>query len=381
MKWFRSLLVIVMMSTLLTGCWGLREIEHMIYANSIGVDYADNKVILYLQIVSFFNIAKKETGGQGEKQVISIAKAEGETVDKAIFNLYTTAQQRIAWSHVKTILFSESALNHEVINQVMDVWDRYYEFRYTNWVFATKDSIESVFYATPIQNISVIYSQLNDPNDTYSQSSVIQPIYLYDFMRSWYEKSQTLKLPFLKVTDNWTENKKVSPKLEMDSIGFFQNSKYKGSIPRAQSRGVRWLYKNIKRTNLFVKINGNPAVMLVMENVKSEIKPEIKDGKVKFLMKISAQGNIPQLNQDLTEQQLNRIASEEIRKEIRETYLKGLAKGIDIFSLSEVLFRAKPKEWHEIAKEGAIPLEEGSLGQIEVSAKIFSGGISKIKKD
>ncbi|UQZ81215.1 hypothetical protein SK3146_00371 [Paenibacillus konkukensis] len=375
------MLAIVMLSSLLTGCWGLREIEHLIYVNSVGIDYANNKIVIYVQLASFFNIAKKEAGAQDEQQVISVARAEGETFDKAIFNLYATAQQRIAWSHVKTVLFSEAALNEKIINQVLDVWDRYYEFRYTNWVYATKDSIESVFYATPVQNISVVYSQLNDPNDTYSQNSVIEPLYLFDFMRSWYDKSQTLKVPFLKVTDNWTENQKVSPKLEMNGIGFFQNNRYLGDLPRAQTRGLRWFNAKLKRTNVFVRKDNIPQVMLVMEKVKFQIQPEMKEGKAQFRIKVSAQGNIPQLIQNLTEKQLNRLASEEIEKEIRESYAKGLSKGIDALNLSEVLFRAKPQDWHRLENNGAIPLDENSLASVEVDAKLYSGGISKIKKD
>ncbi|TBL74635.1 Ger(x)C family spore germination protein [Paenibacillus thalictri] len=381
MKVFRSLLAVLMLSTLLTGCWGLREIEHMIYINSVGVDYKDGKVILYAQLVSFINIAKKEAGAQAEREVISIAKAEGETFDQAGFNLYATAQQQIAWSHVKTLLFSEAALNEKVISQVLDVWDRYYEFRYTNWVFATKDPIESIFYATPVQNISVIYSRLNAPNEVYSQSSDIEPIYLFDFIRTWNEKSQTMKLPFLKVTSNWTENKKVSPKLEVNGVGFLHNSSYKGFMPKDKIRGLRWINTNTKRTSLPVKADNAPAAVIVMEDVKSSIIPTIKEGKAVFRIKVSTQGNIPQLTQNLTQKKLEQLAVEEIKKEIKEAYLEGLAKGIDVFNLSEALFRSNPRQWHNLEQNGELDLEPGSLEEIEVNAQIFSGGISKIKRD
>lgn len=381
MKWIRSLVAAAMLATLLTGCWGIREIEHMIYVNTVGVDYKDGKFVLYAQLVSFFNIAKKEAAAQTEQQLISVARADGETFDKAIFNLYATAQQRIAWSHVKTILFSEAALSPERITEVLDVWDRYYEFRYTNWIFATKDPIESIFNAMPAQNISVIYSQLNDPTDIYSQNSDVVPIYLFEFTRSWHEKGETLKIPFLRIANNWTENKRVSPKLEMIGTGFFHNSRYKGYIPRSKTRGLRWLNNKAVRANLFIKQNKKPAVMLVMEKVKAEIKPQVKQGKAEFQVKVTASGNIPQLISDLTEKQLEQLAVQEIKKEISDSYLQGIAKGIDVLNLSEALFRSNPSEWHRLAVKGELPLDKNSLSAIDVKATVFSGGISKIKKD
>ncbi|KTD86800.1 hypothetical protein UQ64_15310 [Paenibacillus etheri] len=77
-------------------------------------------------------VLQKKEAGQTQEQKTFIGKAEGDSFDTAIFNLYATSPQRIVWSNVKTIVFSEAALKEStVINQVLDVWDRYYEFRYS----------------------------------------------------------------------------------------------------------------------------------------------------------------------------------------------------------------------------------------------------------
>ncbi|MEF3308116.1 Ger(x)C family spore germination protein [Paenibacillus sp. GYB004] len=381
MTMFRSFLALVLLSVTLTGCWGIREIEHMIYLNTVGVDYKDGNIIFYAQVVSYFNVAKKEGGGQAQKQIVSIVKAEGDTFDKAAFNMYTTAQQRIAWSHVKALVFTEAALKNKIVEQVLDVWDRYYENRYTIWVFATKEPIEKVFEATPIQNTSVVYSQLNDPKDIYSQSSVIAPIYLYDFMRTWYEKSQSLKIPYLTIDESWKESGKILSTLQINGVGVFQNRNYKGFIPRIQLQGLRWLNGKTERTPLYVKANGKNALdsTLVMENVRPKIKAEVKNGKAEFKIQVTAKGNIPQLVQPLSQNNLERLAVEKIQAEIKQTYLEGLRHGVDVLGLSETLFRSRPKQWHELARNGKLLLEPDSIVSIEVKASILSGGISKIK--
>ncbi|MBD2861162.1 Ger(x)C family spore germination protein [Paenibacillus oceani] len=383
MRAIRTLLAAALIPLLLTGCWGIREIEHLVYLNSVGVDYKDGKVVFYGQVVSFFNVAKKEGGDQAQKQLVSIVKAEGDSFDKAVFNMYTTAQQRIAWSHVKSLVFTEEALEKRIIEQVFDVWDRYYENRYTIWVFATKEPIERVFEATPIQNVSVVYSQLNDPKDIYAQNSVVAPIYLYDFIRTWHEKSQALKLPFLAIDDSWRENGNVKPKLEMSGIGVFHNKSYKGDMPRISLHGLRWLNPKTVRTPLYVKSGQGGAATestIVLENVKPRIEAEVSGGKAAFRISISAAGNIPQLEQDVQEKELERLAEAKIKSEIKKTYTEGLNLGADVLGLSEALYRAKPKQWHDLIRNGKLPLRPDSIVSIEVSVDIVSGGISKIKR-
>ncbi|WP_340009355.1 hypothetical protein MHH52_14215 [Paenibacillus sp. FSL K6-0276] len=117
----RCILVTVLLSMLLTGCWGSKEIEHMVYVNTLGVDYIDNKVVVYIQMVNFSGIAKKEAG-QSQQQKTFVGKADGDSFDSAIFNLYATSPQRIVWSNVKTIVFSDAALKKgDVVNQVLDL--------------------------------------------------------------------------------------------------------------------------------------------------------------------------------------------------------------------------------------------------------------------
>lgn len=181
MRWVRCLLAAALLTVPLTGCWGAREIEHMIYANTIGVDYVENRVVVYIQMVNFSGIAKKESG-QAQQQKTTVGKAEGASFVEAIFNLYASSPQRISWSNVKSIVFSEAALKHGMVDQVLDVWDRYYEFRYTVWTMATREPLEEVLNTKSVDELSVIYSQLNSPMRIYEQSSVIAPLYLYKFI-------------------------------------------------------------------------------------------------------------------------------------------------------------------------------------------------------
>ncbi|AIQ35834.1 hypothetical protein R50345_15090 [Paenibacillus sp. FSL R5-0345] len=379
MKLIRCILVIPLLSTLLTGCWGSKEIEHMIYVNTVGVDYVDNKVVIYIQMVNFSGIAKKEAG-QTQEQKTFTGKAEGDSFDNAIFNLYASSPQRIVWSNVKTIVFSEAALKKEsVVNQVLDVWDRYYEFRYTVWTMATKEPIEKVLNTASISDLSVIYSQLNSPMRTFEQSSIIAPLYLYKFIWKWKEEADTVQLPFLEIVPDWTSNKVPSPNVSMTGICFLQNQQYRGHLKSKDVLGIRWFEKKTQRTPLVIKDEKKVLAVIVMSKIKFSIHPKMKNGKPAFDIKVSMQGTLPELNPNLTRSALELKAIKEIDNQIRETYLKGLEINADVYGLSGIFYRELPKEWKKLNDKGIIPLDSNSIDKISISVNLNSGGISKIQ--
>ncbi|MFF0829263.1 Ger(x)C family spore germination protein [Brevibacillus sp. NPDC003359] len=381
MQKLRCFFTTILICSMLSGCWGAKEIEHLIYVNSIGVDYVKGKFVFYTQIISFGNIAKQEAGGQRLPQTISIGKGEGKTLDEAIFNLYPTAQQRLSWSHIKAIVFSEAALKQDVVNQLLDVVDRYYEFRYTIWTFATKEPIEDIFNAKPILNISVLYSQLNDPQDIYRQSSVVAPMYLYKFIWKWKESGQTMQLPEMGINKvQWTEDKKKHPKLIMSGVCFLQNKKLKQCIPRADIMGLRWLDKDTSRPGITVYHDGHPIATLVMEKIKPSITPKVENDKVTFQLKVSTKANMPQLVKAIPEKKLREYAEKSISEEIMHTYLLGQKSQIDVLQLSDTLYRENPKAWHQFTKNGELPLRPDTISRLDVELELFGGNLSKIRE-
>ncbi|HDR3874565.1 TPA: Ger(x)C family spore germination protein, partial [Bacillus anthracis] len=53
-------LFLLMFLFLLTGCWDRRELEHVLFINTLGIDFKDNHYIIYPQFINFTNMAKQE---------------------------------------------------------------------------------------------------------------------------------------------------------------------------------------------------------------------------------------------------------------------------------------------------------------------------------
>ncbi|MFD0618716.1 Ger(x)C family spore germination protein [Paenibacillus sp. GCM10027629] len=379
MKCIRCILVVMLFSTMLTGCWGAREIEHMIYVNTMGIDYEDDQVVIYVQMVNFSGIAKRESG-QAQEQKTFIGKAKGDSFDTAIFNLYASSPQRVVWSSVKTIVFSDKALKNNIIQQVMDVWDRYYEFRYTVWAMATHEPMEEVLSTPSIFDLSVLYSQLNSPLRAYEQSSIIAPLYLYKFIWKWKEKGQTVLLPSLNIVHGWTDNNKPSPNLSMEGACFLDNQKFRGCLQTPDLLGLRWLEKKTKRTPLVIRDNKTAKAILVMNKIKSSIHPKLSHGQPVFDIKVSMQASITQLSTSFHKRKLEQQAIKEIKNQIMTTYRKGIEMNADVFGLSGIFYRSMPKQWNKLlTTKGKFPLDPESIEKIDVKVNLVSGGISKMR--
>jgi Ger(x)C family germination protein len=368
----------MLLSMLLAGCWGSREIEHMIYANTIGIDYVKDQVVVYIQMVNFSGVAKKESG-TSQPQKTFLGKAQGESFDSALFNMYASSPQRIVWSNVKTIVFSERALKQGLVREVLDVWDRYYEFRYTVWAMATKEPMDKALNTQAIADLSVIYSQLNNPTKTYEQSSVIAPMYLYKFIWKWKEKGETVLLPYLEIKHGWTENKKPNPNLGVSGVCLLENQKFQGCLTVKDILGLRWLEKDTKRTPLELKEGKTIKAMMVMNKVKSSIHPKLRRGKPAFDIKVSMQATLPQLNTSLHKRKFELQAAKEIKDQIMGTYMKGLDKDIDLYGLSAIFRRSMPDAWSKLSTKGKIPLDSSSIEHIDIKVNLISGGISKMR--
>lgn len=362
----------------LTGCWGMKEIDHLAYIHAIGIDYEDDQVIAYAQLISFSGLAKVEAGGSREKSTVTIGKAKGETFNVATDRLYHAIQQGVSWGHIKGIVFTERALKKGLVRDVIDVLNRYNEIRHTIWAFATKQPIERIFETTPFLDYPPDFSLLVNPTDIYEQSSFIQPKRINELIAASNEKAVTFPLPSLSVEEkSWTENKKEKPMLKMDGVCFLHRYNKQACIPRRQLDGLRWVTKGTERTPIYIQPNGKMIGTLVVRGPKASVSYEIKDGRPVFTVDVQATGSIIELLKNMPEKQIIEYATKTVKKEIEDLFQLGVKEGIDTLQLSNALYRQNVNDWRKYTTNGLVPLTKDTLGKINVKLSIDTYGKSK----
>lgn len=364
---------------LLSGCWGARNIDHILYIHSIGIDYKDGQMILYVQLVSFSGLAKVEAGGSREQATVSVGKATGKTLDLAAHQIYQSIQQMVSWGHVKSIVFTKRALRPDVIRNTIDLLSRFNEIRHTIWVYATDKPLDQLFEATPLLLTSSYYSFLSNPEELFRQNSFIRPIRLNRFIARIDEPAMTVRLPYLTLAENtWTEDKKKKSMLLLKGSCFLHNYKLQGCARTSEVQGIRWIEQDIRRTPLAVKKEGKTAATLIIREPRAKWTVKQKGKKTLLQLHIQVTGNIIEQNEPLSRPQLIQLAKKALKQEIRNTYQWGAARGIDTLNISDVLYRNRLSEWRRLSVNGTVPLDGDMFPLVSIDLVISIGGKEKI---
>lgn len=364
----------------LTGCWDALNLENLYYVNAIAVDYKEGQYEVYVQIVNFHAMASGAEGkGAGRGPVAYVGFARGDSFTKAIHNLYGHAQRRIYWGHTSSIIFTENILKHDIAD-ITDVL-RYHEFRHTIWFYGTKADPKELLSSFPIIELSVIQSYLGEPESRYKQSSYIEPVRMHRFYTEYHEPGRTFIFPFLDLSEYWYENNKPYTSIVLNGAGFIKNHKYLGMLNDSDINGLRWLNEHTVRSPLIIKKGDKNLATVVLEKPKVKIIPEMKGSEVKFHIKASYRVSVIGLDQIITSDELEKKVSQMVEKEIRYTFKKGLENGIDALNLLHSLYRKDPKTFKKLTKGGKNPINEQSLGNIDISIRKIRMEKDKLRPD
>lgn len=376
-KAVRVLLVLLLSSTL-AGCWDFREVHQVTFISTIGVDYKNKEYVLYAQALNFANIAQRE-GERPSSHKAVIGQATGATVTEAMFNLYRTEQNIVYWGHIAAIIFSKQALEQLKVEQLVDSVNRFRELRYNVWVFGTEEPIDKLLNVTPPFGHSPYDSRLMKPNQTYRQFSNIKPIYLNRFVSDYFERGKAVLLPKLSIDPStWTEGGERLPELKMDGVYVISPREFRGMLSDEQLKGTRYVTERSVRMPILVMQNGKPAVLFVLNRPHVRIAHSVSGGTVSFDLSIRFTGYIDEMLQDVSADWMREQIEQTVAREIRSTFESGRKINADVLNLTTPLFRFHYSTWQRYVTD-RMDMSRIELRNIKVAVTIKNSGKYKAR--
>ncbi|WP_040948991.1 Ger(x)C family spore germination protein [Gorillibacterium massiliense] len=374
-------LIYIVLLLMPTACWNSKDLQSMAYATAIGLDYVDGKFITYIQVLNFSNIAKGEMSSEGKNVPTWIGRGEGVTVTESLNSIYSTAQLRIFWGHVKAIVMSERFMKQGArVAEAYDMINRYREIRYNILLFGTKEPMRNVFSQKSNLYMSPIESILENPLEQYSQRSYILPMYGYKFIAKLNEPTGIAILPSLSINSSaWTEDQKKRTMFWIDGAYIFCDNKFCGWFSNEKLAGYRWMEKKLERSLINVPNSPHPDVALVMIKPKPSVQYTIRNGKAHFTIKLSIQAYVDEMIYNRSRKDIEEQAAQDIEKQIRATYENGLGIHADVLGLTESLYRKNPKMWQKLQESNKFILDHDSLERIDVAVKLQHSGKYKLR--
>lgn len=370
------LLLLLLMLTLLSGCWSALNVQNVLYATAMGVDYDGENFFLYAQVVNFEKISlPSEAGGALNLSATYVGKGVGATVNTASSDLYKTAQSQVEWGHVSAVVISEralKALDSSITKRIM----RFPENRYTSWLYVTQDPIEKIFEASSFFNETTMFTILHNPISTYDQYSYLPPIVMFRYIADVNEKDRIVYLPCIGFNKNqWESSKGPAPQLTITGAYFENYDRETVIIPRNEAQGYRWMDKKMMRTLLVLKKDDKVYGSIAVKLTKKKIKPYLEGGQVKFNIHVAYAGGLHEFVEEMTYEETVEIAKKNIEEEIRAFYLKGLENNMDVYSLMNAFRMKYPEKWRTMTTDGErFILNENSINDIKVDVTIIYSG-------
>jgi Ger(x)C family germination protein len=379
--------LLMLVSAFVAGCWDIKNPQDVTYYTAVGFDYIDGNYQAIAQVLDFGAIAKSGEGKPSEELPIWVGIGEGKTAALAFNNLYDTSQFRVFYGHINAVVYSERVLERN-IEPILDLQNRYYEMRYTPWVFGTDESIRRLLTVGTFFNLSPYNSLLHQPQDNFKQKSTIPPINVREFVSDLREPGKTTLLPRLHINkDDWTMGSgkvagqiQPSPFLEIDGVYLFQDQKFRGFLKENKSLGLRWMTTKANRSPMLIQENGKLLATVSLEQPKIKITPIVRDDTVRFKYQVALMAIVNEMFEEFRQTELERLTEEQVEAEIRDAYLGALKLKADPLQLEYALYRKDVRAWKRLREDGRLRLQPDSV-EIEVNVRLQNAGKLKVWRD
>ncbi|MDN4492677.1 Ger(x)C family spore germination protein [Ureibacillus aquaedulcis] len=367
------LILLLCFSFFLSGCWDLNENERMYYIHGAAVDYKEGLYEFYVQIISFSNVAKSEQVNQDVIQT-EVNSFKGKTVSEAFSNLYKAIDEELYWGHFTFLIFSENSLKENRATPVINELTRFIDTRYQTWIYSTDEPLSEFLTTVPLLRRSITLSRLADPLNSFKQQSFIDPVTIRELIISLNDPPYAVNLPYVRLKDDWKNQKNPSKSVETAGVGMLSNKDFKGFVKDHDAEGLKWLINKTISARVTSTSENNKNFSTTVKNLKSKIEPIVNGNSVQFDINISLTASLGSFTGDLTTKEIAKGIVKQIKKEIKDTYQKGLEKEVDIYGLTEILYRKHVNVYKKLEKDGKVVLTEDSIRNINIHVQKIDTG-------
>lgn len=309
----RTIIVLLWIMALLTGCWDQREIEERTSVVAIGIDRSKELPELYkvsVQIPIPIKIAGASGGGGGSGEAVKVMSSTGKTIVGAFGNLQKRMNQKLFYGHTRIIAIGE-AVAREGVDKVMDGFRRDPQIRRLLWPLVVDGEAADILSAQPVlEQIPTVYIMSMIENG--ASIGRIPDMNLGQF---YIDLSSTSRQPFL----NYFEVR--GDDVKWAGVAVFKEDQMIGQLTARETWNMMRVWSNKNGGNIVFPFEGNPEHLVTFspEFIDVDRKYEYEEGVMNIEIKTFIEGDLIEKTFDTDFSQLENIAQLE---EDAELYLE-----------------------------------------------------------
>ncbi|MGC5774518.1 Ger(x)C family spore germination protein [Paenibacillus pabuli] len=352
---YRAVVILLLCSLLISGCWDRKEINDLAFVIGIALDKEDGNYRSSLQIaLPGQSGAAGSTGGGG-----------GTSGDKSWFMLSNTAKtlhgttlegqkelsRVIYYAHRRTLLIGEE-LAREGVAPMLDLLTRYPLNRLSALPVVTRGPAHEVLDTdAPIEKF---------PSEMVRELCFLNmrtPRSLKTFTDAILSEGVDPFLPIATMVNNVPKGwKDTKTNIKLDGLAIFKKDKLIGMIEKAPADALILAMGEANAPEIMVKApRGEGELFIKLNENNSSYQPHIKNGEVTVKIRMYAKGVMVDNESnygDLRETEITSL-NEAVRQKIKEDIEEGVRLvqkkyKADILGLGRSIHQHLPKEWDKI---------------------------------
>ncbi|WP_277584403.1 Ger(x)C family spore germination protein [Psychrobacillus antarcticus] len=359
----KQILILLIVSVFLTGCWNRRELNELAITMAIGIDKVDDEYLVSAQVVVPSEVSMN--AGKGAAPV-TLIQEKGKTVYEAIRKMTKSSPRKIYPGHLRTLIVGES-LAEEGIGDALDLISRDWEVRSDFYVAVAKDStaIEILNVQTTLEIIPAnrIFNTLKVSEENWAATVGVT---LDELMVDLLSDGKEAVLTGIMVTGNKEigsskENvATITPSaiIKFDDLAVFKDDKLVGYLTEDESRAYNDIIDHVKSTVGTVSCPEGGTIDIEVLSNKSKLKGKIKNGRPEVDINVQIEGNIGaiecslNINKPDSIKTLEKLYEKEVENTINHSITSVQEKyETDIFGFGNAIHRSNPKEWKTLKKQ------------------------------
>ncbi len=362
----RSLILLVCLASLLTGCWDYSDIETRAFVLGLGVDLdkasPDGGYLLTVEIphTTSSQMQGPTPGGGGGGEPKLVADATGKTVADATVALGKKLPLTPAWGQIISVVISEEVAR-EGINHILDIFIRGVRLNIRARLFVVEGSAGEAF-----------------AHQSTSQPVTSQVLRLMEHHFDYYPRFAKPN-PLHEAKRPINEGPTLLPRLVMEGgeliisgAAVMREGSMVGWLDEETAEGANWLLGDVKRSHLILPCPGSPnsSIALELRSKGRRIKFRQTEPVAQFHFELAAHARI----MDMANCPLSPVTVEDRRKieadaeaALNKRAMRAITRaqdelGVDFLGLDVYLQRHAPRVWRELDWELAFPQVRVTVG-------------------
>ncbi|MCY6484278.1 Ger(x)C family spore germination protein [Clostridium aestuarii] len=335
-------IIIIMNSVFIVGCFSYKDINKVLFVTSVFVDINknNNNPIMYVEAFKA-NIGGENEAGKDERLIF---KGTGKTLLETVRDIALGSSFKLDYTQNKVVVFTQRAAEYGLDNFV-DFFDRDQELLIRSYIAICIDDPEKIIKPNyKEENYVGIY--IRELIDNIGASSRAMELPLNEFYNQRLIGDKINIVTIIQKKKDVLQNQ-----IEISGGAIIKDDKMVGVIKREEGQGFNFMMNSVKSGTLEPANpqENNKFITLEILNSKTNTKIEYDEKGIKLIKNIRVKTSLAEVQKQFTIndrslKQLEQTTENNIKKACYNIFYKFKDENLDVFDITEELYRKYPEK-------------------------------------